>query len=108
MCVWCDHSVVSDSFVTPCTVALQAPLSMGFPRLENTGVGCHALLPGIFPNPGVDPASPALQADSSPSEPPGKPQWDLFCNNLEGWEWARGGREIQEGRDICTLMVNSC
>ena len=31
-----------------------------------------------------------------------------FCNNLEGWEWAKGGREIQEGGDICTLMVNSC
>ena len=30
-------------FATPWTVALQAPLSMGFPR-KNTGVGCHSLL----------------------------------------------------------------
>ena len=30
-------------FATPWTVALQAPLSMGFPR-KNTGAGCHSLL----------------------------------------------------------------
>ena len=39
-------SVVSDP-VTPWTVAHQAPLSVGFPG-KNTGVGCHALLQGIF------------------------------------------------------------
>ena len=31
-----------------------------------------------------------------------------LCHNLEGQEWAGGGREIQEGRDICTPVVNSC
>ena len=40
-------SVVSDS-ATPWTVAHQAPLSRGFSG-QNTGVGCHALLQGIFP-----------------------------------------------------------
>ena len=40
---------------------------------KNTGVGCHSLLQGIFPNPGIEPGSPALQADYLPSEPPGKP-----------------------------------
>ena len=42
----------------------------------NTGVGCHALLQGIFPTRGLNsclPASPALQADSLPTEPPAKP-----------------------------------
>ena len=34
-------------FVTPWTVAHQAPLSMGSPG-KNTGVDCHALLQGIF------------------------------------------------------------
>ena len=29
--------------------------------------------PGDLPNPGMEPRSPALQADSSPDEPPGKP-----------------------------------
>ena len=28
---------------------------------KNTGVGCHALLQGIFLNPGIEPRSPALQ-----------------------------------------------
>ena len=40
----------------------------------NTGVGCH---PGDLPNPGIEPRSPALQADSLPSEPPGKPERDV-------------------------------
>ena len=39
---------------------------------KNTGVGCHALLQGIFPDPGIKLRSPALQVDSLPSEPPGK------------------------------------
>ena len=30
--------------------------------------------PGDFPDPGIEPRSPALQADALPSEPPGKPQ----------------------------------
>ena len=30
---------------------------------ENTGVGCHSLLQGIFPDPGIEPGSSALQAD---------------------------------------------
>ena len=37
---------------------------------KNTRVGCHALLQGIFPTQ----VAPALQADSLPSEPPGKPK----------------------------------
>ena len=42
---------------------------------KNTGVGCYTLLQGIVPDPGPDqikPRSPALQADSLLSEPPGK------------------------------------
>ena len=35
-------------------VARQAPFSMGFSR-ENTGVGCHACLQGIFPTQGSNP-----------------------------------------------------
>ena len=42
------------TLATPWTVARQAPLSMGFPR-QNTGVGCHALLQGIFPTQGSNP-----------------------------------------------------
>ena len=31
--------------------------------------------PGDLPDPGIEPWFPALQADSLPSEPPGKPLW---------------------------------
>ena len=41
---------------------------------QNTAVGSCSLLQGIFPNPGTEPRSPALQADSLPAEPPGKPR----------------------------------
>ena len=41
-------------FETLWAVARQAPLSMGFSR-QDTGVGCHALLQGIFLNQGWNP-----------------------------------------------------
>ena len=54
------------------TVAHQALLSMGFSRQEYwSGLSCPP--PGDLPNPGIEPRSPALQVDSLPSEPPGKP-----------------------------------
>ena len=59
-------------FVSPWTVAHKAPL-WNFPG-KSTGVGCHFLLQGIFPNPGIKPRSPVLQADSLPAEPQGKPR----------------------------------
>ena len=39
----------------------------------NTGVGSLSLLQGNLPKPGAEPGSPAFQADSLLSEPPGKP-----------------------------------
>ena len=44
---------------------------------QNTGVGKLFLSPGDLPNPGIKSGSPALQADSLPSEPPGKPRFAL-------------------------------
>ncbi|XP_060264615.1 uncharacterized protein PUDP isoform X3 [Ovis aries] len=52
------------------TVARQAPSVYGDSPGKNTGVGCHFLLQGNLPCPGVKPQSPALQADSLASEPP--------------------------------------
>ena len=63
-------SVLSDS-VTPWTVACQAPLSMGFSRQEYRSE-LPFPSPGDLPNLGIKPGSPALQADSLPSEPLGK------------------------------------
>ena len=62
--------VMSDSFVTPWTVAHQAPLSMGFSRQEYWS-GMPFSPPGDLLDPGIKPTSPALQVDSLPSEPPG-------------------------------------
>ena len=41
---------------------------------QNTGVGSLSLLQENLPNPGIKPSSPALQVDSLPAEPPGKPK----------------------------------
>ena len=41
---------------------------------QNTRLGSLSLLQGIFPNPGIEPRSPTLQADSLATEPPGKPK----------------------------------
>ena len=61
-------------FATPWTVARQAPLSMGFSRQEYWS-GLPFPSPGGLPNPGIEPGSPALQADALSSEPPGKPSY---------------------------------
>ena len=57
--------------VTLWTVARQAPLSMGFFRQKYwSGLPCSS--PEYLSNPGAEPRYPVLQADSLPSEPPGK------------------------------------
>ena len=58
-------------FATPWTVACQAPLSVGFSRQEYWS-GLSSPSPGDLPDPGIKLQSPTLQADSLPSEPPGK------------------------------------
>ena len=56
-----------------CRVPLSmVPLSMGFSRQEYWS-GLPFPSPGDLPDPGMEPGSPALQADSLPSELPGKP-----------------------------------
>ena len=60
-------------FAIPCTVAHQAPLSMGFSRQEYWS-GLSFPSPGNLPDPGIKPRSPALQTGTLTSEPPGKPQ----------------------------------
>ena len=52
--------------MSPWTVARQAPLSMEFSRLEYWS-GSPFPSPGDLPNPGIEPRSPALQADSLPT-----------------------------------------
>ena len=59
-------------FATPWTIAYHRPPSMGFSRQEYRN-GLPFPSPGDLPNPGIEPRSPALQSDTLPSEPPGKP-----------------------------------
>ena len=58
------------------------PHGLQFPRFlcpwnfpgKNSGVGCHFLLQGDLPHPGIKPASPALAGGFFTTEPPGKPK----------------------------------
>ena len=70
MCIQPLHHV--RLVVTPWTVARGASLSMGFSRHEYWS-GLPFPSPGDLPNPGIEPGSPALWADTLPSEPPGEP-----------------------------------
>ena len=66
-------------FVTPWTVACQAPLPMEFSRiLEWVAVPFSRDLP----NPGCEPRSPALQVGSLPSQPTGKPDFTQYWSRL--------------------------
>ena len=58
-------------FVTPWTVACQAPPSMGFSRQEYW-IGVLFPSPRDLPDPGIEPGSPALQTESLLSEPSGE------------------------------------
>ena len=54
------------------TAAHQYPLSMGL-RRQGYWSGLHSPLQGDLPDPEIEPRSPALQAESLPTEPPGRP-----------------------------------
>ena len=71
-------------FGTPWTVACQGPLSMEFSRQEYWS-GYLFPSPGDLSNPGIEPRSPTLQADSLPSELPGRQQryWFLKKSCLQ-------------------------
>ena len=78
-------------FATLWTVTRQAPLSMGFSRQEYWS-GLPWPPPKDLPDPGIKSASPVLQADSLPTEPPGKPDYtiNVGVNYLVGVGEVRG------------------
>ena len=65
-------SVISNSFVTPCILAHQAPLSMGFPK-QVYWSGLPFPSPGDLPDPGIEPISPTWQANFLPLNHQGSP-----------------------------------
>ena len=80
--------------MTPLTAACLAPLSMGFPK-QKYWTELPFPSPGDPPDPGIEPGFPTLQADSLPSEPPGKPV--LFLHILY----------FQSGENLSDLLLVS-
>ena len=70
-------SGVCNSFTTLWNVAPRLLCPWDVPG-KNAAVGCHSLLQGIFLTQGLNPQLLHSQADSSSSEPPGKPQSTLY------------------------------
>ena len=68
----CQSLSCARLFATPWTAAHQAPLSMRFSK-QGYWSGLPFPSPGYLPNPGIEPGSPALQADSLLTELQGKP-----------------------------------
>ena len=67
--IWCSCVQL---FVNPWTVACQVPPSVGFSSQEYCS-GWPFPPPSNLSDSGIEPGSAALQADSLPSKPPGKP-----------------------------------
>ena len=81
-----SSSVVSGSFVTPQTVACQAPLWLGFPGQEHWS-SLPFLSPAHLPSPGIKPTAPALAGRFFASELPGKPgPYGVICSGFRETE----------------------
>ena len=95
---------MSDS-VTPWT-----PLSIGFSRQEHwSGLPFPYLMD--LPNPGIKPRSPALQADSLPSEPTGNPkilaEWDTFVRRVYNFLCSVSPQQRFEMADECYSSITA-
>ena len=92
------------------TVACRAPLSMGFSRQEYWS-GLPLPSPGDLPSPGIEPmspVSPALQADSLPTEPPGTAinyHASLMIHKPHGTNDFRTGMRLPLHSHICLRKV---
>ena len=110
VCMLCaEHScsVVSESLWPH--GARQAPLSVGFSR-QGYWSGWPCPPAGDLPNPDTEPRSPALQADSLPSEPPGKPSSmyrRAVCARVERHGGAGESKQpCSTEKQLCLGMLN--
>ena len=87
--------------VTLLDLAHQAPLSMGLFRQEYWS-GLLFPSPGDIPDPGIKPRSPTLQADSLPSEPPGKGG----CKHSNGYFYYKSGERM--AHSYSAFVATSC
>ena len=96
------------------TVACHTPLTLGFSRQEYWS-GLPYPPPGDLPHPGIEPmspASPAMQEDSLPTEPRGKPPASLIPNSnwaveVSGWLRSKLGWAIRFFF-LVNLIQNCC
>ena len=87
------------------TVAHQTSLSMGFPRQEYRS-GLPFPPPGDLPDPVIEPRSPALQADSLPTEPPGKPtDHSIYCQ-FPARDSTLKPKDAELGREISSIICH--
>ena len=97
-------------FVTPWTVAYQAPPSMGFSRQEYWS-GLPFPSPGDLPDPGIEPGSPSFQADALTSELLGKPIfrciWYLIYNKHGFFLGKCNENQNKEGKVTCLTWGTS-
>ena len=71
---------------------------------QNIEVGSLFLSPGDFLNPGIEPRSPALQADSSSAEPQGKPK-NTGVGSLSLFQWIFSTQESNWGLLHCRQIL---
>ena len=92
------------TLATSGTGAHQPPLSMEFSRQEYRS-GLLFPSPGDLPEPGIEPGSPALQADALPTEPPGSPCCvsTLFLKNFWHATKQAGSQFPDQELNLCPL-----
>ena len=71
---------------------------------QNTGVSKVFPSPGDLPNPGIEPRSPTLQADSLSVEPPGKPK-NTGVGSLSLLQWIFSTQELTRGLLYCRRIL---
>ena len=106
-CVCVSRSVMSDSLESH--ARLLCPWNSPG---KNTGVGCHSVLWGNLPHPGIEPRTPALQVDSVPTEPPGKPcthfgLWTSLCLRRVHFRGFQNYKKAQRRKQRSLIMPPS-
>ena len=93
-------------FVTPWTGARQALLSMEFFKQEYWR-GWPFPSPEDLPDPRLNPAFPAQQADSLWSEPPGEPHREMWKQSKEtiGWLQLKATSAVCDWSALCSNFI---
>ena len=81
---WTQVSCIAGRFFTVWTTR----------ETKNTGVGSLPFLRGNLPSPGINPRSPALQADSLPAELQGSPHLSWVHTNRYCFKWKQFGAKV--------------